>query len=688
MQTQHGTAAEEAILANERSFRARLLIDWNQDGGFSHSLSDLGHYIDSAKVDRSLSGSAPEEILLIEGSAAAEFTATLHGEIGDYSLPAIFSPYNSRSPLYGNPMVGAELSYEIGVESPLGVFWYPQFIGNVRTITPNRADATVEITALDRAEHLRRPIQLPPWAISEKHETVNHSTYTQMTNTSWVIDSCLRQCGVSCTPYAPLYRRDINDLDFSQDGTQLFVTGSGSWLPTVGWAAQRDKVNFPNIDNDETLVMYERYGMPHPDATLNMNGTSFRPYNIAALGANPGRGEWHYWGADRDSLAEDGIHHISFTAITSGQQNKDWWKTANDITLAEVFFGGKIGARVKLFSGGSILAQVMRTTGDNATLTQTEQVSTYSVKLDPTGDYTRVHIAIDNSGPVRASLKAENANYSNATGVHTLRATSWWDGGPGNHAYKGYAKLFTRIGLADFSWVGRHKSAGLDFDLNGGKPAKYGATLDPGLQRLSYMPLRNGDDAWQVITDVASSEFGSVFWDEQGIFRFWNYETMLAKQNAVVRQYNLDYLSQLTITNTFDSVRNIWTAEMTKKVGIEGTVYESDSITEFYMPAQGYYENDTHKTRVWSEDIISADPQFIRPCTQHPAYTTVKSWEDATSGYIPTFFKGLYHTGDYTDVERWEEDAGLHKDVAVNAFYDAGGSLVLQVWNSDRKSVV
>jgi hypothetical protein len=33
---------------------------------------------------------------------------------------------------------------------------YPQFVDNIRTITPSRANATLKFTALDRVEQLRR----------------------------------------------------------------------------------------------------------------------------------------------------------------------------------------------------------------------------------------------------------------------------------------------------------------------------------------------------------------------------------------------------------------------------------------------------------------------------------------------------------------------------------------------------
>ena len=72
MQTHGGSSAEAAILGNQRTFINRLRVDWNKNGKFDHALSDLSGFSDDVSVDRALTGSAPPEILLIEGSSTAQ----------------------------------------------------------------------------------------------------------------------------------------------------------------------------------------------------------------------------------------------------------------------------------------------------------------------------------------------------------------------------------------------------------------------------------------------------------------------------------------------------------------------------------------------------------------------------------------------------------------------------------------
>lgn len=675
MQTQHGSLAEEAILSAERTFRARVKIDWYQDGGYAHKLSDVGHYVEVIKTDRSLRGSAPEEVLLIEGASSAELTATLHGEYLLQPLSHIFSPYNKRSPLYGNPMVGAEITYELGVETVYGIFWYPQFIGNVRTITPNRADNTVVITALDRAEVLRRPIDFAPWALSEYHCNVRESLVSQLTNSSWVIDHCLRQCETSPTPYRPTFQHDFNDLDFSNDGSMVWVNGTGSFLPSVGWVARPSETRFPKIDGTE-LVMHEHEGAPHPDSPE----PSSRPFNQTSLGDDDG--DFEYWSHDRDVIEEEGLHLVSFTAILRGQ-NGDHFETADEQLLARVYIGGLAYIDV-LVSDGEIYSEAGRCTErGNPT---GEKLASFGAVL-PDSDFCRVNVVWDTT--IETGTRAYVSAGTNESGIVDLADGSWWDGDIPNHSLKGMVKLYTPVGLNDFTYSVRAPGTDLTVGINAGVPARYAAVLDEGLQELSHIPVRKGDDAWQIITDVAAAEFGSVFWDEAGVFHFWNYERMVGLQSEIVRTYTLDDLSDLEITNTFDSVRNIWSIEANRAVSISGVVYDSGSADEFYMPEDGL-ENQTKKYRVWSDDIVAPNPVSLRKCTENPDFSTLQLWDDTvTHGYVVTFLDGTIEyedeDGEAVVVERWEEDPGLHSEIDIRTFYDGGGQLVLQVFNNSGK---
>lgn len=246
MQTHGGEAAARVIESNQREFQAVVAVDWGRNGKFDHNLSNLDVFnLEEVTVDRALAGTAPAELLLIEGAAAAQLTVTLGGEYEGMPATAVFSPYNVNSPLYAVGRVGAEIVFEIAVITEMGAIAYPQFVGNVRTIEPDRATGKVKITALDRVEVLRKPVLLPPWAMSDEH--VNYGEIdSQLCHSHWVIDNCLRLCDVAPEGVKrPTFRSEMGVPDDGLDGVQVFVTGNGSYIPTVGYLDNPNADSFP-----------------------------------------------------------------------------------------------------------------------------------------------------------------------------------------------------------------------------------------------------------------------------------------------------------------------------------------------------------------------------------------------------------------------------------------------------------
>src|SRR5690606_15852679 len=100
--------------------------------------------------------------------------------------------------------------------------------------------------------------------------------------------------------------------------------------------------------------------------------------------------------------------------------------------------------------------------------------------------------------------------------------------------------------------------------------SSYLAELDSGKNRLTYKSYTDPKEAWEIITSVAAAEMGAVFWDEEGVFRFWNLDTIQEKQGTVVRRLSLDEASDLVISNSLDSVRNIYTVKANRRRAVIG----------------------------------------------------------------------------------------------------------------------
>lgn len=677
MQTQHGLTAERAILSAERQFRPRLTVDWNNNGLFDHPLSDLAPYLESVVTDRNLAGSIPAEILLIEGAASAEMVVTLHGQYNGLSLSSMFSPYNQLSPLYGSQFVGVDARYELGVETPLGTMWYPQFVGTVRTVSPSRSAGTVEIGFLDYAENMRKPIKFPKWAVANDDVTdltasgqhfgligvVNHQS--QMTDSSWVIDHCLRHCDASPTPWRPTY-----DHEFSGpfEKTQLWVSGSGSHLPTIGWSSRANEPEFPSIEGTG-LSMYERHNEPHPGSPEPLN----RPFNFASISGV--FGDFRCRSVDMLSIPVRGTHYVSFTIVLDGQ-NALSWRDPGELRFAQ-YIGGMTSFEAHLDNGDARI-NLQRVGHFGERLGPPSAVSTLLPIPDDGRSTARITLIL-NTDPGFSGITANIICDEFTTGVHTIYSGDWWPAGPLSvDEYQGYAELEPEVGYADYCYVARPSgpSASMtDVGVNAGSPAGRVAVLDPGLQQLSHLPSRLGNDAWSIVTDVASSEMGAVFWDENGVFRFWNYQTILGKRDESVRSYTLDDFQGLTFTNSLDSVRNIWSLEAVKAVARVGAVFKSGNADEFRV------EPGTQTTfTLWDAAAVAPIPADLFDVSGDTFLAgDLKPWLGQTRhGYAVTFLDGTHTDG----ADRWVEDDALEDSVRARAHLDSEGRVALLVVNN------
>jgi hypothetical protein len=656
MQTQGGSDAEVAVTAPERKFHHRFLVDWNRNGSYNHALSDMSKYVDSARTDRSLSGSAPQSLTLVGGAAAAELTISIGGQYTvDYSVADIFSPYQANSPFWGMDIVGVECTFEIGLETAIGIVWYPQFVGNIRTITPDRGDFSVEIRALDRVELLRRPVKFPKWAMIQYQAVNENSVVSQLCDSQWVIDHCLRKSGISPTPSRPMTPEEKGLPDNDPTRCQVWVSGTGSYLPTHGFLDNWNIWQFPNDDAD--FEMYTPYGAQHPSTP------SIDKFPQAFSGVQDGYGkQMVYWSEDREKINPGALQILGFTLITNPDaEGSQYYLTAPDQMVQSVEFGDNYYGEIWIGAG-----QVWGRWRNRVTL---EDFSTSRVNVPAGVDYVKVNFVVDafHASGLRAWVGAG----SNQTGASwSILATprtfsgSAWD-------YKGYCTVVHRVPLNDIYYTGTNFGSGGVTPQDwagqyGSITAEYCAVLDSGANRFSYMPVVDVDDAWELMRDVASAEFGSIFWDESGVFRFWNYGTIQMLQNDPVRSINLDQLTGLRFTNWSDSIRNIITVDATDRRSFSATVFEQAGEWDFVIPS------GTRKE--WR--ISVSDMQTHSPETP-PRYETIvgsfPTWVDSViHGYIPQW---LHLNGSYF------EDDSFVSGLDIDQWIDFEGNLVISIYN-------
>jgi hypothetical protein len=205
------------------------------------------------------------------------------------------------------------------------------------------------------------------------------------------------------------------------------------------------------------------------------------------------------------------------------------------------------------------------------------------------------------------------------------------------------------------------------------------------------MPATSYEDAWSVIAAVASAEMGAVWWDENGVFRFWNRNTIIDKQSSAQRTFTLDEPQNLAITNSSDSIRNIVTANQLWQSSDQGIIISADDQEMFYFPPNAYTTVDIPN----SGQIMSGYQgklQLTSVGGSPPA--GIKKWNDGIKGSdMPSAEQGQpwdhayvvqwYHPTGVT----WGDDGWAYKDLLVDGldiqvFMDgSSGRTTMRVWN-------
>lgn len=680
-------AAKRVIEGRSRSIRARVLVDWNGNGNYDSLVGVLDSWVQSVSTERALKGSAPEEILLVEGSSAAEMSVVLSGNYQGMNLTSVFSRYNRLSPLYGRRTVGASIKYSLFVDTPLGEAEYPQFVGEIRTITPDRGENTVEITALDKVENLRRPVYLPQWAMYGLAASWGE-TDSQVAWSHGIIDLCLRNCDVSPSPKRPTTRTEMQVPDDSLDGVQFFLPGNGTYVPAVGWVDNPRAMAFPNRGK----AMYEPNGAIHPDVEdeaippLGLKGVNPANFNPSLPGQNISpryEGTLRYWCANRDRIPPNGTHWIGFR-INDPQQAHDIGPSLlnQSNALFQVMVPNSRYLMVLLNSQGQIV--VTRTNWISAN--QYESISSAPVTIPTNEGPVEVFVALDQTTQSGSKIYIKVGSNSNG-GWQTFGSPPT----PNANPYFGHTNILGRVqvgqllDMSDIAYGARNLyNTSFSNQDNLWRTAGSAAVLDRGLNRLSHIPSNSTAEAWQVITDVAAAEFGSVMWDEKGVFRFWNQETLVSKQQTPVRTLTIDYAESLALTDTLDSVRNVFIIEAQKRRAVDtNSVYSSDDESEFETPAR-----TTSRTTVWVEDVVSPLTFMLGRygSQERPAGNTTQPaqfLDELSHGYVlQGYFPANY--GGYGYPEGWFEWNAQIAPVDAVAYFNHEGQLVVRIWNGNN----
>ncbi|RKT85596.1 hypothetical protein SAMN05421805_1183 [Saccharopolyspora antimicrobica] len=618
----HTPEAARAIEAPERTFATRFRVDWDRDGRFAHPLSDLSRFVKPWRREHIVSSTAPDELLLIEGHAAARLTVPLAGDVHDEPIAVQFAPYNRDSLLFGVDVEGADVELDVAVwTDEHGFEWFPQFRGVVRSPATDRGDGTVVLECLDNAEKLRGLVQLPPYALWERHLQRGFKR-GQLIDSSSLIDLAARAGGFTMGPRGFSWPDELSAAPY-RTGVVLSVPMHGSILPEVG-----------TLDNEQGIHRTEAWETG--DAAHRARAEAYRegPHGYLARQAVP-RGEeaagFHtYW---IDELDRGVAGAADSTWVLGGWF---YWAGPNvDAATAAIELqvrGHRFTLALEPSNGAGLARMQYATAFDNDQLggdTYERIDGPFSpLPSEPGWHYYEAAFAWWSNGDIEmrsciddrrqaprvVANRATTAHIDRLSGLVTIRNT------------------WAVSDVAIVNGAAKPPLAQITYDTT---PAGT-AQVSWGRNRATHT-LRESFEAFTLAKDVASAEYGLVLFDESGRFCFYNSDDVVDRQATTVRTFTLDDLGNLGFRTTLDSVRNVWSVTTTSARTVVGIAYDlgEDGVplaraasgellpAEFIIPARSarelFIQADDHTIAVnpWGLPLIAEAAPWDQQIPRH-----------------------------------------------------------------------
>lgn len=564
----HTPEAAQAIEGRYREFAHKLLVDWNNNGLYDHPLTDMSRFVTRTSRNQALSSTAPEEIKLVEGFAAAELEVEMAGEYNGIPLSGHFAPYNSRSEFYQQGIqLGVEVKYWIGVATDEGWEWYPQFTGIVREVNTDRATGQVVLTCLDNAERMRTPVLIPPYATYQDY-LVDGYKRSGLVDSSSVIDLAARAAGFDNSPRG--YWSQHKTYRSSSSGRYgkkivLSVPFHGSMLPEIGALDNEFEFHLTELWENGTSAEQARAEQYRPGPDFAGNG---KPY--LALNAVPrGKNAWaikKYWAETYDYVTPSAAWGTTVLGTWIYWTGSGVDEDSRVITIE--YYDVMIDLNVR--SSDRYVYPILRTgkTSPSGSPTATYTGPALTLPEEPGWNYIEVAVHIDPSRPALMRTKVNQTTSSAVTAPYTLP-------GSAEYALGGLVTIENKYALSDL-FVFRNQFR--EFITNNDQydfTTRANVRADWGRNRFMYT-LRDGTkESWDIVKEVSAAEYGVVFFDEEGKFNFWNYDTVDSKQHEdPVRSFTLDEVENFSLRLTMDAVRNVWRVTTKTAEAVPGVAYD------------------------------------------------------------------------------------------------------------------
>ncbi|WP_434594982.1 hypothetical protein [Streptomyces sp. A5-4] len=498
---------------------------------------DVTEQVQSWELERSYSTDLPDAMRAFSGSSSAQLQLQVSGRDGA-SAPELYSPW-ARRHTGDVARPGQSVVHAYGTDA--GVL--PAFRGTLRNRSAASGTDTVVLTALDGAERLHGPAELPkPYAGFYWRRPVATAT--------WCVDELLRQAGVLTSP--PVRHPDF---DANQPLTLVYASLHGGFAAPYGQ---------PEIVPDPRHYSWTRHGAPHemalvphaaaPD-TGGMTASWFPRSRVTAPGSRLFAEAW-----------VNSAVGIGSSVALELDLNREGVET------------GRLRLSVDFSEGEITMHSGTRNSGGWYFMWTLPQL-----KAQP--GVWHIGGVFDTTGAGSVSMPTVQPQITGPDGTYyPCNPATFVD----PSAAQPISELYQLRLITTMATEGVQLSSGLaaaptkdEFTQNG--TWSKAAVLDEAIMPLYSIPRISGSQ-WESLTQIAKATMSTAEFDERGIFRWRNY-TRFAKPptSPDLTLTSVRDIASLTVTEEIDACRNYcvqpykdWTS-----IGVvSGTVYSDTAVRE------------------------------------------------------------------------------------------------------------
>lgn len=595
---------QAAIDGSDRRWRLEVLFDWNRNGLFSHTYSDLSAMLVGATRQGVITSDLPSKVNTISGAASSDVRLTLQGNRAATELDAfaLFGEYRNDSPLYGIQIEGVKVRYTRVEITRAGPIRTRQFTGRVRSLSLSQNNAQVNLICQDNMEVVAAPVTLPLWAVGYNTPIVESPGIAPGTDrgvdATWVVEEVCRQIGYHTGP-------------LPRPGCISYLTCNGSFLPSMGYGTLVNAVNvtkYSQFITQEIPDPWEQglYGLaPRRIPSVDLSPAPPKTRNVANWNSQnyvyvPQDGSQHPninllfsgWVKFDGPAAKTGVLQncyylddaLNIDGIAIGDLN---WGSAQAYCYENGFIGLYVRESSSLPSPRFWFAEW----GD-ATLTGWHYVSGL-FKFRPT-DVT-FELWVD------GVQKAPTSN-------DALTGVGFRHGPVPRITMNNPIKMQTTIPAQHLQWsVGDATLAAyvaneqLPVGTDDGLPK---AVVSRSSLELDWIPDINGDMGWAVLNELANAEFGTTFFNEFGQLYWMSHaalRTATAAQIANAPVMTTDHMSQFTFSPSLDQHRNSVSVGWSRRFIEQAIVWKASTAREHFASLA----DEVHNEEVALQEVVA-----------------------------------------------------------------------------------